>query len=82
MTFIYDVKSWPNYSSMQSEDPHSDGAAVERLLGKHGLAFPQKVVRVRMFHLPSPDRRSELMIIYGEELSENSKFPFAKTALI
>jgi hypothetical protein len=28
-----------------------------------------------MFHLPTPDRRTELMIIYGEELPENSAVP-------
>lgn len=75
MTFIYDVKSWPDYAAMQLEDPQSDGAAVERLLAKHGLSFPKQAVRVRMFHLPTPDRRSELMIIYGESLAENSKIP-------
>lgn len=75
MTFIYDVKSWPDYSAMQLEDPQSDGAAVERLLAKHGLSFPKQAARVRMFHLPTPDRRSELMIIYGESLAENSKVP-------
>jgi hypothetical protein len=75
ITFIYDVKSWPDYAAMQLEDPQSDGAAVERLLAKHGLSFPKKAVRVRMFHFPTPDRRSELMIIYGESLPENSKIP-------
>ena len=75
MTFIYDIKSWLDYAALQSEDPQSDGAAVERLLAKHGLSFPKQAVRVRMFHLPSPDRRSELMIIYGESLPQNSKVP-------
>ena len=58
--FIYDVKSWPDYARMQSEDPQSDGAAVERLLAEHNLRFPKQAMRVRMFHLPTPDRRSEL----------------------
>jgi hypothetical protein len=61
LRFIYDVKSWPDYAA-QAEDPASDGAAIERLLGMHGLSFPKEAVRVRMFHLPSPDHRTELMI--------------------
>jgi hypothetical protein len=28
-----------------------------------------------MFHLPNSDRRSELMIIYGEALAADSKIP-------
>lgn len=75
LTFIYDVKSWPEYKFMQMEDAASDGAAIERLLEQHGLSFPARAVRVRMFHLPSPDRRTELMIIYGEALPEHSSVP-------
>jgi len=75
LQFIYDAKSWPDYAAMQSEDPASDGAAIARLLGDHNLAFPKKAARVRMFHLPSADRRTELMIIYGEALPEGSKIP-------
>ena len=73
LTFIYDVKSWPDYAAMQIEDPQSDGAALARLLAQHGLNFPKRTVRVRMFHLPTPDHRSELMIIYGESLPVDSK---------
>ena len=75
LSFIYDVKSWPDYAASNAEDPASDGAAVGRLLAQHNLAFPKKVARVRMFHLPTADRRSELMIIYGETLPENSDVP-------
>jgi hypothetical protein len=78
LQFIYDVKSWPDYVTMQADDPASDGAAIERLLGAHNLAFPKRVVRVRMFHLPTPDHRTELMIIYGEALPEESKVPVRK----
>jgi hypothetical protein len=60
---------------MQADDPASDGAAIERLLAKHRLSFPRKTVRVRMFHLPSPDRRAELMIIYGEALPQEAAVP-------
>jgi hypothetical protein len=75
LQFIYDVKSFPDYAGMQVEDPVSDGAAIGRLLAQHQLAFPKKVARVRMFHLPTADRRTELMIIYGEALPEGSKIP-------
>lgn len=75
LQFIYDVKSWPDYAAMQVEDPASDGAAFARLLAEHHLSFPRKTVRVRMFHLPTPDRRTELMIIYGEALPEGSTVP-------
>lgn len=78
LQFIYDVKSWLDYASMQGEDPHSDGAAISRLLAQHNLAFPKRAARVRMFHLPTADRRTELMIIYGESLPDDSKIPIAK----
>lgn len=73
--FMYDVKSWPDYASMQAKDPQSDGAAMVRLLARRDLRFPQKAVRVRMFHFPSADRRSELMIIYGEAVRLQSDVP-------
>src|ERR1700758_2830222 len=72
LRFIYDVKSWPDYAANQAEDPDSDGADMARLLDEHNLVFPKKTVRVRMFHLPTPNRRTELMIIYGEGLPEDS----------
>jgi hypothetical protein len=75
LRFTYDVKSWSDYAADLAGDPASDGAAIERLLGEHNLALPQKAVRVRMFHLPTPDRRTELMIIYGEALPDDSKIP-------
>ena len=75
LQFGYDVKSWPDYAAMQVEDPASDGAAIERLLAKHDLSFPRRTARVRMFHLPSADHRTELMIIYGEALPQYSGVP-------
>lgn len=80
LRFIYDVKSWADYS-VTTTDSGSDGAAVAALLARHGLAFPKRVVRLRMFHLPTPDRRTELMIIYGESLPENSSTPTARTGI-
>ncbi len=73
--FTYDTKSWPDYAALQVDDPASDGAAIARMLAQQNLAFPKKAVRVRMFYLPSPDHRSELMIIYGQALAEDSAIP-------
>lgn len=75
LQFIYDVKSWPDYAAMQMEDSDSDGAAFARLLAQNNLAFPKKTARVRMFHLPTSDHRTELMIIFGEALPEGSAVP-------
>lgn len=75
LSFLYNVKSFPDYAGMQAEDPRSDGAAIARLLARHGLAFPKRAVRVRLIHLPTPDHRTELMIIYGEAVPEDSVIP-------
>jgi len=74
-SFIYDTKSWADYAANNAEDPASDGAAIARLLAEHNLGFPNRAARVRMFHLPTYDRRSELMIIYGEALPEKPDVP-------
>ncbi len=76
--FTYDTKSWPDYATLQTDDPASDGVALARMLAQQNLAFPKKAVRLRMFYLPSPDHRSELMIIYGEALSADSSIPVRK----
>ena len=74
LQFIYDVKAFTDYGATAT-DPSSDNAAVVALLAKHNLALPRRAARIRMFHLPSADRRTELMIIYGEALPENSPIP-------
>jgi hypothetical protein len=74
LQFIYDVATISDYAGAP-RDPRSDGAAVIALLKKHNLALPAAAARVRMFHLPSADRRSELMIIYGEALPPHSRTP-------
>jgi hypothetical protein len=78
LDFVYDVKAWPDYADEMLDDPASDGAAISRLLSKSNLKFPQHAARVRMFHLPSPDHRTELMIIYGEAIQEGSTVPLRK----
>jgi hypothetical protein len=82
LQFVYDVKSWLDYAANEEEDPRSDGAAIARLLAQHNLAFPKRAARVRMFHLPTADRRTELMIIYGESLPEDAKIPVAKDGVL
>ena len=74
LQFIYDVRAFADYVGA-TRDPRSDGAAVASLLARHDLRFPARMARVRMFHLPTADRRSELMIIYGEALAPNSRIP-------
>ena len=82
LRFIYDVKSFPNYEAVQTDNPASDGAAIAKLLAQHNLSFPKRAARVRMFHLPTADRRTELMIIYGELLPEDSPVPVGNNGIV
>jgi hypothetical protein len=81
LRFVYNVGSWPDYRTEMAGNPASDGAAIERLLEKRNLSFPHRAAHVRMFHLPSADHRSELMIIYGEALPQNSAVPVRKEGI-
>jgi hypothetical protein len=65
LEFIYDTRAYSDYSALNRR-ADSDGAYGQRLLEKHGYKFPKAAVRIRMVHLPAPDKRSELMIIYVE----------------
>jgi hypothetical protein len=76
--FVYNVGSWPDYLAEMSGNRASDGAAIERLLKERHLSFPHRAAHVRMFHSPSADHRSELMIIYGEALPQDSAVPVRK----
>jgi hypothetical protein len=73
--FIYDVKSFSDYEGGKL-DPASDSAGMQALLARNHLAFPKNAACARMFYLPTPDKRTELMIIYGEEIAKDSKIPF------
>jgi hypothetical protein len=75
LQFNYDVKSIPNLGDVLLEDQGSDGEALEKLLAKQHLVFPHNTAWVRMFHLPSADHRTELMIVYGEALPQNTAVP-------
>jgi hypothetical protein len=74
LSFIYDTKAFTDYH-VTTTDTGSDGMAMAALLAKHHLALPVRAARVRMFYLPTADRRTELMIIYGEALPERSSTP-------
>lgn len=65
LDFIYDTRAYSDYSALNRRSD-SDGAYAQRLLEKHGYKFPKAAVRLRMVHLPTADKRSELMIIYVE----------------
>jgi hypothetical protein len=74
LQFMYDTEAYNDYAAV-NHDPASDGGKARALLAKHGLSFPRRAIRLRMFHLPGSDRRSELMIIYGEALPASVLVP-------
>jgi hypothetical protein len=80
LSFTYDVKSLPDLAAVLAADPGSDGDAMEHLLAQHHLSLSHQTALVRMFHLPSADHRTELMIIYGEALPQNSAVPLRNDA--
>ena len=82
LPFVYDTKAFLGYDDSLKSDPQSDGAAVSKLLTTKNLSFPKNVARIRMFHLPTPDRLSELMIIYGESLPADSQIPAATDGVL
>lgn len=49
--------------------PGSDRERVLELLKAQGYVIPAEMMTRRMVHLPTPDRRKELMIIYAEDLA-------------
>ena len=75
----YDVKSLPDLGALLLEDKGSDGAAMVQLLAKRHISLPHNTAWVRMFHVPSADRRTELMIIYGEALPQGFTIPIERS---
>jgi hypothetical protein len=49
--------------------PGSDRERVLEMLKAKGYDTPPEMLTRRMVHLPTPDRRKELMIIYAEDLA-------------
>jgi hypothetical protein len=74
LQFIHDATAYPDYH-ITLVAPGSDGAAIAALAAGRSLTFPTRTIRVRMFHLPTADRRNELMIIYGEALADTAGIP-------
>jgi hypothetical protein len=68
LEFMVDVRPFGT-----PDDPKSDGAHVLRLLESKGLRWPQDGLRARLIHLPDPDRRKELMVIYVEPASATTE---------
>jgi hypothetical protein len=68
LSFLYDTKVYTDYAGVKPA-AGSDVEHARALLAAHGLHLPAAASRVRMFHAPTGDRRSELMLIYAEALT-------------
>ena len=72
LEFSADTKVFAEYSKTVLDfhsQRESDSAHVGLFLNGKGLKPPAAAARIRMFHLPDSEHRSELMIIYVEALS-------------
>jgi len=69
LTFVHDTKVFANYAGQQ-RNPESDAGKAVALLQKAGFTLPAATARTRMFYLTDTSKRKELMIIYGEAVSE------------
>lgn len=67
LEFVYDTKIFADFTQLNPK-PDSDFAYAQKLLQKNGYTFPKASMGVRLIHLPHPDKRSELMIIYCERM--------------
>jgi len=67
LSFLYDTKIYTDYAGLKAA-PGSDVEKARALLAAHGLHLPRTAMRTRMFHPPTKDGRSELMMIYVEAL--------------
>ncbi len=63
--FIYDTSTVALEAAI-AERPDSDLAAARNYLQAHGYRMPEMVMAQRFVYLLEPDKRNELMIIYGE----------------
>jgi hypothetical protein len=67
--FITDTRVFANYAGIES-NPASDSAKMRAFFRSKGYRLPDGLARARCFYLPDSSRRSELMIIYGETLTQ------------
>ena len=65
--FIVDGFFYPTNAPYRR--PDSDREHVMNLLKAKGYTLPAEMMTRRMVHLPTPDKRKELMIIYAEDLA-------------
>ena len=73
LEFLGDVRVIDNYLTRDPR-PGSDSEAVQTFLRGKGFKLEGTFATLRLFHLPDPSRRRELMIIYGERVPVGSSY--------
>ena len=68
------VDTWVRANDAEIE-PGSDRAHIEALIRAKGYKMPAGMMYVRLVHLLDEQKRKELMIIYGEEVSSTGFTP-------
>jgi hypothetical protein len=61
------VDTWPRSNGAETR-AGSDREHIEKLVKSQGYKMPEGMAYVRLVHLLDPEKRKELMIIYGEAL--------------
>jgi hypothetical protein len=60
----------PRFGEMEtSPKPGSEIEHVIKLISGAGYKLPAEIVNVRLVHLPEPTKRSEMMILYAEDMA-------------
>jgi hypothetical protein len=62
------VDTWPRSNGEKTESG-SDREHIDALIRAKGYKIPSNMMYVRLVHLLDPEKRKELMIIYGEDLA-------------
>ena len=65
------VDSWVRTRDVSTE-PGSDREHIQAIVRGKGYRMPEGMMYVRLVHLLDPEKRKELMIIYGEDLAPTS----------
>ena len=64
------VDTWPR-SNDEKTEAGSDREHIDALIRAKGYKIPANMMYVRLVHLLDPEKRKELMIIYGEDLASS-----------
>jgi hypothetical protein len=64
------VDTWPRSIGEKTESG-SDREHIDALIRANGYKIPANMMYVRLVHLLDPEKRKELMIIYGEDLARS-----------